>query len=361
MIFNTRPTSFRPTALPAALQSPPARQSRVADLLLNQTDHPPLQEGRIGNGASGTIDPAAAGTVRPGPQQGLATVVPTPSAALQPATPAPSHPPGQATGIRVPRVALALGGGLARGLAHIGVLKALDEAGYRADAVAGTSAGALVGACYAAGMSPWQIEEIALKVQEQDVADLSTVNGRELFAGEALQKWVNEQLRRQPIERFPLPYCAVSTELLSGELLALKSGDAGLAVRASCALPGVFVPAVVNGQELVDGGLVSPLPVLQARQLGADFVIAVDVSTPPRRRNTGAGLHEVILQSFEIMGRTLIQLEAEQADLVIRPDTSRFSSTDFRARREMIQAGYEAGRRALPELARRLSGKVRTG
>lgn len=360
MLFNARPTSSRHAVLPAALPSPPACQSRVADLLLNETDHPLLQEGRIGNGASGATDPAAAGTVHPGPQQGLAMVVPTPSPAIQPATPAPSHPPGQGTGIRVPRVALALGGGLARGLAHIGVLKAFDEAGYRADAVAGTSAGALVGACYAAGMSPWQIEEIALKVREQDVADLSTANGRELFAGEALQKWVNMQLRRQPIERFHLPFCAVSTELLSGELRALKSGDAGLAVRASCAIPGVFVPAVVNGQELVDGGLVSPLPVRQARQLGADFVIAVDVSTPPRS-NTGAGLHEVILQSFEIMGRALIQLEAEQADLVIRPDTSCFSSTDFRARREMIQAGYEAGRRALPELARRLPGKVRTG
>lgn len=360
MLFNARPTSFRHAVLPAALQSPPACQRRVANLLLNEADLPLLREVHIGDGASDATDPAAAGSVHPGPRQGLAMVVPTSCAAIKPATPAPSSPPGQPTGIRVPRIALALGGGSARGLAHIGVLKALDEAGYRADAVAGTSAGALVGACYAAGMSPWQIEECALKVRDQDVADLSTVDGRDLFAGEALQKWVNEQLRQQPIERFRMPFCAVATELLSGELLALKSGDAGLAVRASCAIPGVFVPAVVNGQELVDGGLVSPLPVLQARQLGADFVIAVDVSAPPRS-NTGSGLHEVILQSFEIMGRALIPLEAEQADLVIRPDTSRFSSADFRARREMIQAGYEAGRRALPELARRLSGKVRTG
>lgn len=270
-----------------------------------------------------------------------------------------------------PRVALALGGGSARGFAHIGVLKALDEAGYRADAVAGTSAGALVGACYAAGMSPWQIEEIALKVNaldtsdldlaDLDVADLSAANQRGLFAGAALQKLVNNHLHQQPIERFPRPFCAVATQLVSGELLCLKSGDAGVAVRASCAIPGVFVPVVVNGQELVDGGLVSPLPVQQARQLGADFVIAVDISTPPPHNNTDAGLYGVILQSFEIMGQTLIQAQARQADLVIRPDTSRFGSTDFQARREMIQAGYEAGRRALPELAHRLQGKTQAG
>lgn len=282
------------------------------------------------------------------------------AAPLKASTPAPANPPTKPIGPLTPRVALALGGGSARGFAHIGVLKALDEAGYRADAVAGTSAGALIGACYASGMSPWQIEEAALKVRDLDVADLSAANKRGLFAGEALQKLINEQVRQQPIERFRTPFCAVATQLVSGELLALKSGDAGLAVRASCAIPGVFVPALVNGQELVDGGLVSPLPVQQARQLGADFVIAIDVSTPPRN-NTGAGLYEVILQSFEIMGRALIQLEAKQADLVIRPDTSRFSSTDFQSRREMIQAGYEAGRRALPELARRLPGRLRTG
>lgn len=195
----------------------------------------------------------------------MARTAHTANAAPKPTTPAPATAPSKPIGHPVPRVALALGGGSARGFAHIGVLKALDEAGYRADAVAGTSAGALIGACYAAGMNPWQIEEIALKVRDLDVADLSAANKRGLFAGEALQKLVNEQLRQQPIERFRLPFCAVTTQLVSGELLALKSGDAGLAVRASCAIPGVFVPAMVNGQELVDGGLVSPLPVLQAR------------------------------------------------------------------------------------------------
>ncbi|MDD0841055.1 patatin-like phospholipase family protein [Curvibacter sp. HBC61] len=265
-----------------------------------------------------------------------------------------SAPPGGAP----LRLGLALGGGSARGFSHIGVLKALDEAGYRADVVAGTSAGALVGAFYAAGFSPWQIEEVALKVRDLDVADLNSANKRGMFAGEALQRLVNEYLRQQPIERLRLPFCAVATQLASGEVAALRSGDTGLAVRASCAIPGVFVPAVVQGVELVDGGLVSPLPVRQARALGAQFVIALDVGAQPRNA-TGAGLYEVILQSFEIMGRAITQLEAQQADLLIRPDTARFSSTDFNARKELIQAGYEAGRASLAELARRLPGRAR--
>lgn len=259
-----------------------------------------------------------------------------------------------------PRLGLALGGGSARGLAHIGVLKALDEAGYRADMLAGTSAGALVGVFYAAGFSPWQIEEVALKVRDIDVADLNSANKRGMFAGEALQRLVNEQLRQQAIERLRIPFCAMATQLSNGEANALRSGDAGLAVRASCAIPGVFVPALVNGREMVDGGLVSPLPVRPVRAMGADFVIAIDVGVPPKN-DIGAGLYEVILQSFEIMGRALSQLEGQQADLLIRPDTSRYSSTDFNARKEMIQAGYEAGRRALPELARHLPPRVRNG
>ncbi len=138
----------------------------------------------------------------------------------------------------------------------------------------------------------------------------------------------------------------------------LRSGDAGQAVRASCSIPGVFVPTVINGIEMVDGGLASPLPVKQARQLGADVVIAVDVGTAPKA-HPGGGLYEIILQSFEIMGRALTQLEAQQADFVIRPDTSRFSSTDFGARKDLIQAGYESARRALPDLLRKITPRAK--
>ena len=178
-----------------------------------------------------------------------------------------------------PRIGLALGSGSARGFAHIGVLKALDEAGFKADVVAGTSAGSLVGIFYAAGFTPWQMEEVALKVRDIDVADISNASKRGMFAGEALQRLVNDFVKQTPIEKLRIPYAALATNLKTGEAVTLRSGDSGLAVRASCSIPGVFVPALVAGVELVDGGLVSPLPVKAARLLGAEFVIAVDVGS----------------------------------------------------------------------------------
>ena len=129
-------------------------------------------------------------------------------------------------------------------------------------------------------------------------------------------------------------------------------------VSPSEAIPGVFVPAVVGGVELVDGGLVSPLPVRFARTLGASQVIAVDVGTKPQN-NVGHGLYEVILQSFEIMGRALTNLEAKEADVLIRPDTARFSSTDFGARKDLIQAGYVAGRAAVAEMKSKIPPNAR--
>lgn len=255
-----------------------------------------------------------------------------------------------------PKIGLALGAGSARGFAHIGVLKSLDQAGIKANMIAGTSAGSLAGIFYAAGFTPWQMEEVALKVRDVDVADFSTASKRGMFAGEALQKLVNEYCRGVKIEQLKLPYAAVATNLKSGDSVMLRLGDAGMAVRASCSIPGVFVPAVIDGQELVDGGLTSPLPVKEVRSLGADFVIAVDVGSKPQN-NTSAGLYEVLLQSFEIMGRALTQAAATQADIVIRPDTLRYSSTDFSARKDIIQAGYEATQRMLPQIMARLGEK----
>lgn len=247
------------------------------------------------------------------------------------------------------KLGLALGAGAARGFAHIGVLKSLDQAGIKADVIAGTSAGSLVGAFYAAGFTPWQMEDVALKVRDIDVADMSTASKRGMFAGEALQRLVNSYVKNVPIEKFKIAFGAVATELATGDMALLRAGDAGQAVRASCSIPGVFVPTTIGSKELVDGGLVSPLPVQAARQLGADFVIAVDVGSKPQNP-TNAGLYEVLLQSFEVMGRALTKAEAVQADFVIQPENARFSSTDFAVRKELIQAGYEAAEAALPKL-----------
>jgi NTE family protein len=203
-------------------------------------------------------------------------------------------------------------------------------------------------------MSPWQIEEAALRTREVDMADFASTNRRGMLVGDSLARFVNESLKGARIEDFRIRYAAVATDLRTGELALLRSGPVADAVRASCSIPGVFVPREMAGRELVDGGLVSPLPVRSARQLGCDFVIAVDVGTRPNRESL-PGMYEVILQSFEIMGRALSEQEAQGAELVLRPDTSRYASSDFNARREMIQLGYEAAQRALPDLQKRLS------
>ena len=251
------------------------------------------------------------------------------------------------------RIGLALGSGSARGFAHIGVLQALDEAGIAPVCVAGTSAGALVGVMHAAGMSPWRMQELALTVRDIDVVDVASGNRRGLVSGQALQRLVNGYLNNKPIEALPRRFAAVCTDLANGELVALAQGDAGAAVRSSCSIPGVFVPNMHAGRELVDGGLVSPLPIQTVRNLGADWVIAVDVGSRPSKSQR-AGLYEIILQSFEIMGRALSAMEQQQADFLIQVDTDRFDSADFNKRKDLIEAGYTAGQRAVPALRRLL-------
>ena len=213
--------------------------------------------------------------------------------------------------------------------------------------VAGTSAGSLVGAFYAAGFSPWKMQEVALKVRDIDVADLSSGNKRGMIGGAALKRLVNGYLDNMPIEKMQRRYAAVATDLATGEKVAIQRGDVGSAVVASCSIPGVFIPTMFEGRELVDGGLTSPVPV----------VIGVDVggrpSTKPR-----SGLYEIILQSFEIMGRSLAQLESKSANLLIMPKTDSFDSSDFSARKEMIEAGYLAGQQAVPALRTLLNLKT---
>lgn len=248
-------------------------------------------------------------------------------------------------------IGLALGGGSARGFAHIGVLQALDEAKVPIGIVAGTSAGSLVGAFYAAGLSPWKMQEIALKVKDIDILDFSAGKQRGMIAGVALKVLVNNYLSDLPIEKMPKRFAAVATDLATGDKVILRRGDPGSAVLASCSIPGVFVPTRLDGRELVDGGLTSPIPVAVARQLGADTVIAVDVGGGPSSKPR-VGLYEIILQSFAIMGRSLAELESKGANVLIEPALDRFDSSDFSVRKEMIEAGYLAGQKALPSIKR---------
>ncbi len=269
-----------------------------------------------------------------------------------PVPPPPSQPPPPRPP-RPPRIGLALGGGAARGFAHIGVIQVLEEAGIQVNLVAGTSAGSLVAALYAAGRNGATLARLALAMDESAITDWA-FPGRGLIRGEALARYVREQTGGKTIEQLPLALGIVATDLDSGQAMLFQRGDVGAAVRASSAVPAIFQPVKIGAREYVDGGLVSPVPVRFARQMGAELVIAVDISSPPDGNATGDPF-KLLLQTFAIMGRSINQFELKDADVVLRPRLVGMSSADFTARQRAIDAGREAALASLPALRQRLA------
>ncbi|WP_443023633.1 patatin-like phospholipase family protein, partial [Shigella flexneri] len=188
-----------------------------------------------------------------------------------------------------------------KGFAHIGVIKVLESHGIKPKIVTGTSAGSFVGSLYASGKSPYQLQQIALNFKESDIRDL-TLNRQGIIAGQKLQDFVNKNVANKPIEQFPIRFAAVATRLDNGRKADFIKGNAGQAVRASCSIPNVFVPAVIGGSKYVDGGLVSPIPVKTAKDMGADIVIAVDISARPDG-NKALNMWGVLDQTLNIMGQ----------------------------------------------------------
>lgn len=254
-----------------------------------------------------------------------------------------------------PKIAFALGGGAARGFVHIGVIKALEAQGIDADIVVGTSAGSVVGALYAAGHNGFEIQALAMQMEEGQLNDWSLPN-RGFLKCEALQDFVNQSVKRHTLEQLPRLFAVVATDLRSGEMVVFRTGDTGMAVCASSAVPGLFQPIVIKGHDYVDGGLVSPVPVRVARSLGADFVIAVDISDKPQYGKT-ASMLDVMLQTFNIMGQTISRNELPDADIVISPKTNGLSSTDMKDRHRAVLEGEKAVAAILPELKAKL-GKL---
>lgn len=251
-----------------------------------------------------------------------------------------------------PKVALVLGGGAVRGFAHVGVIKVLEAQGIHPDLVVGTSAGSVVGALYAAGYNGFELQKIAFKLEEDSVGDWVLPN-RGFIRGEALQEYINQAVLNQPIEKLKKPFAAVATDLQSGEMMVFRRGNTGMAVRASSSVPGVFQPVSINGREYVDGGLVSPVPVNVARTLGADVVIAVDISAKPRYAKV-EGLTDILLQTFGIMGQSISRSELAGADVVIRPNTGGFGSADFARKHEAILEGERAAQAVVPFIRQKI-------
>ncbi|MEK0428013.1 MAG: hypothetical protein RL001_540 [Pseudomonadota bacterium] len=276
-----------------------------------------------------------------------------------PVTALPAPVPAPVPAAKPLRIALALGGGAARGFAHIGVIKVLEANGIYPEIVAGTSAGSLVGALYAAGNNGSALQKLAMEMDEAAISDWSVPffsNSSGVLKGEGLQQFVNRAVHQQPIEKLKLQFGAVATDLKSGQPILFRRGNTGAAVRASSAVPGVFHPVRINHVDYVDGGLVSPVPVSFARKMGADFVIAVNISAQPDAQ-PASSTFEVLLQTFAIMGQSLNQYELKQADVVIRPELATMKGNDFNGRGTAIIAGEKAALAVLNEIRQKLKAR----
>jgi NTE family protein len=250
-------------------------------------------------------------------------------------------------------IAVVLGAGAVKGFAHIGVLKILESQKIPIHMVVGTSVGSLVGSLYAYGYDAYNLQMIAYALERYDLIDI-TLPDNGFVKGEKLENYVNRMVKGTPIEKFRIPFHAVATNIQTGEEIVFGTGNAGMAVRASCSIPGIFKPARISGKTYADGGIVSPLAVDVARRYGADVVIAVDISTGPVA-TIPQGTVETILQSVDIMYAKIAALQIPRADVVIKPSVSYIGSTDFTRKHEAILEGEKAALAAMPAIQAILS------
>ena len=259
---------------------------------------------------------------------------------------APAPAPAQ------PRVGLALGGGFARGLAHIGVLKVLEENHVRVDCLAGTSVGSIIAGSFASGATIEEMAAVARRVRFNDFARW-TISRLGLATNQRMEAFLRKVFHALRFEDLKIPLAIVATDLLQGHPVVFTSGELSLAVRASCAYPGLFLPVAFNGSWLVDGGLVWAVPTQAVRSLGAEVVVAVSLD------NIAPGLEpkslvDVLGRSFSITRRAAEPLWREYADVVVEPKVSQYRWDDFERAPELIAAGEQAMRVAWPELRRLL-------
>ena len=257
-----------------------------------------------------------------------------------------------------PSIGLALSGGAARGLAHVGVLRALQDANIPISCVAGTSAGSLVGGAFAAGLTIDEIEELGRRVRWRRVGKL-TLSLRGFLSSERLEKFVRKSLPITKFEELLIPFAAIATDLNTGEPVVMRDeGDVAFAIRASCTIPGVYVPVPdAQGRQLVDGGLVAVIPSLAARSLGADIVIAVDVNFEGATFMSASHIVGVLLQSTMVFMRTASHVQLTAADYVIRPRVGHIRWDKLRRADELIAEGYRAAVESLPEIKALIEAK----
>ncbi len=246
------------------------------------------------------------------------------------------------------KVALVLGAGASKGFAHIGVLKVLESNKIPVHMIVGTSAGSFVGSLYAYGYNAFQLQKMAIAIEKGDIADLS-IPDNGFIKGELLEGYINKTVKNSSMEKLRIPFYAVATNIQNGQEVVFGTGNTGRAVRASCSIPGIFRPVKISGQMYVDGGVVSPVAVDAARKIGADVIIAVDISADVDNTQPESTI-ETILQSISIMYSKISNAQLSKADVVIKPKVGYIGSADFDKRHEAIIEGEKAALEALPKI-----------
>jgi NTE family protein len=257
------------------------------------------------------------------------------------------------------KVALVLGAGASRGFAHIGVLKVLESGKIPVHMIVGTSAGSFVGSMYAYGYNAFQLQKMSFSMEKADIVDV-TVPDNGFVKGEKLEEYINKTLNNTPIEKLRIPFYAVAADIQTGQEVIFSKGNAGTAVRASCSIPGIFRPVKIEGRMYIDGGVVSPVAVDAARRLGADVVIAVDISSAAGEAQP-EGTVDTMLQAISIMYSRLSAAQLQRADVVIRPKVAHISASDFSKRHEAVLEGEKAAAEAMPAIQNIIAGLKREG
>ena len=257
-------------------------------------------------------------------------------------------PPVQIQEQRPAKIALVLGAGASKGFAHVGVLKILENNKVPIQMIVGTSVGSFVGSLYAYGYDAYALQKISMSIERSDVAELIFPDNG-FLRGERLRDFINTKVNNSPIEKLKIPFYAVATDIKNGESAVFHSGNTGMAVQASCAIPGVFQPASFSGTSYVDGGVVKPLAVDVARQYGADLVIAVDISSGIDSVVPTSTI-DTIMKSIQIMYSKMSVIPISQADVVIKPIVGFVGSADFSHRNEAIMEGEKAAMAAMPRI-----------
>ena len=256
-----------------------------------------------------------------------------------------------------PKIALVLGGGAARGFAHVGVIRVLEQEKIPIHMIVGTSVGSLIGALYASDPNSFNLEWLSFSIEKDDIFDYSVIYSKMgPVQGERLEKFIQTKVRAKTLEQMKIPFYAVATDLNEGNTWVFEKGSVAKAVRASCSIPGIFQPLEIGGRMYVDGGVTDNLPVDVARTKGADIIIAVNISKNIRNPQVNT-LIDVIMQSINIMGRELVIYKSRGYDVLIEPNVGDVGTTDFTQKKRLMDAGIQATKQAMPKIRKLIEEK----